>query len=340
MASLVPEDYRTTASDWGPVRGLRWRPWRLLAGICFGLAAATKWSALYPIAALGLLVWMWDAGARRTLGVRHARLRSLVVDALPAFGYLIVVGLVVYVLSWTGWLLHAEVFEQSLSDTQYGPYWGSYLETDADGFLGEAVQSLRSLWNYHQDVFTFHRDFLNDATHTYESKPIWWPVLNRPVGMQADLGIEPGTQGCQAPSDTTCLRQVLLLGTPALWWGGVVALLYAGYAWLTRRDWRFGLALVGALSAWLPWVRDDERPIFSFYAVLMLPFTIIAVTLLLGRLRGGPDASPRRRAWGTAVAGAFVVLVVLNAAWFWPIWTGELISTPDWLRRIWFKQWI
>jgi dolichyl-phosphate-mannose--protein O-mannosyl transferase len=340
MARLVPTGYRTTVDDWGPVRGLLWRPWRLAAGVFFGLACATKWNAMIPLAAFGLLVWMWDAGARRSLGVRNARMRSAVVDALPAFFYLVVVALVVYVLSWTGWLLHADVYEKALSNTQYGPYWGTYLEQDAHGFFPELLESLRSLWNYHQDVYTFHTRFLNDATHSYQSKPQWWLVLNRPVGMQADLGIEPGVDGCAAPEGSTCLRQVLLLGTPALWWGGAVALLYSFYAWVAKRDWRYGIVVVGLVATWLPWVRYDDRPIFSYYAVSILPFTIIAVTLLIGVLMGGPTASYQRRLWGTTAAGAFVVLVVVNFAWFWPVYTGELITTPDWLKRIWFRQWI
>ena len=340
IARLVPSGYRTAASDWGPVRGLLWRPWRLAAGLFFGLACATKWNALLPLAAFGLLVWMWDAGARRALGVRNARLRSFVVDALPAFGYLVVVALVVYVVSWTGWLLHAEEYEGALSNTQYGAYWGSYIERDANGFLPELWQSLRSLWNYHQDVYTFHTQFLNDATHSYQSKPQWWLVLNRPVGMMADLDIQPGTQGCDASPTSTCLRQVLLLGTPVLWWGAFAALVYSVYGWLARRDWRYGLVVVGVASTWLPWFRYDDRPIFSYYAVSILPFTIIGLTLLLGTVLGGPGASANRRMWGAGVVGAFVVLVVVNFAWFWPIYTGELITTPEWLERIWFKQWI
>ncbi|HSE70945.1 MAG TPA: phospholipid carrier-dependent glycosyltransferase, partial [Nocardioidaceae bacterium] len=228
MAQRVAADFRAGPDDWGPVRGLRFRPWRLAAGVLFGLALATKWNALFPLAAFGLLVWAWDSGARRSLGVRHAWLRSAAVDAVPAFFYLVVVALVVYMLTWTGWLLHAAEYEEALSNTQYGAYWGEYLEDDASG-VGEVTQSLRSLWNYHQDVFTFHTRFLNDATHTYQSKPQWWLILNRPVGMQADLDIKPGEQGCTAPEGSTCLRQVLLLGTPVLWWGGVLALLYAVY---------------------------------------------------------------------------------------------------------------
>ncbi len=330
----------TWGKDWGPVRGLLFRPWRLAAGVMFGLAVATKWNAVIPLAAFGLLVWAWDTGARRALGVRSAWLRSAVVDAVPAFFYLVVVALVVYVLTWSGWLLNAAEYEQTLSDTQYGAYWGSYLETDANGFFPELLQSLRSLWNYHQDVYTFHTRGLADATHVYQSNPLGWLVLNRPVGVAADLDIAPGAQGCTAAADSTCLRQVILLGTPVQWWGGVLALLYSVFAWVARRDWRYGVALVGVASTWLPWLRYDDRPIFSYYAVAIIPFTIIAITLLLGRLMGGKRASYRRRMWGTTAAGVFVVLVLVNFAWFWPIYTNELLTTPEWLQRIWFKVWI
>jgi dolichyl-phosphate-mannose-protein mannosyltransferase len=340
MARLLPPEYQAGLREWGPVRGLLWRPWRLGAGVFLGLACATKWNAIFPLAAFGLLVWMWDAGARRSIGVRHARLRSLVVDALPAFGYLVVVALVVYLLSWTGWLLHANVYEKALSRTQYGPYWGSYIEHDAKGFFPELGQSLRSLWHYHQAVYNFHTHGLDGAKHAYQSKPQGWLILNRPVGVQADTGILPGTQGCDAPADSTCVRLEVLLGTPALWWGGVLALVYAVYGWLGKRDWRFGLAVVGVLASWLPWIPNDDRPIFSYYAIAILPFTILAIVLCLGTLIGGPEASTTRRTWGTAVAGAFVVLVIVNFAWFWPIYTGELITTPQWLDRIWFKRWI
>jgi dolichyl-phosphate-mannose--protein O-mannosyl transferase len=340
MARRVPVGWQAGPGDWGPLRGLWVRPWRLLAGVLFGLAVATKWNALFPLAAFALLVWAWDAGMRRSHGVRWAWLRSALVDAVPAFVHLVVVAFVVYLVSWTGWLLNAEAYEEHLSDTQYGAYWGSYLEKDADGFVPEATQSLRSLWNYHQDVYTFHRTGLLDSEHVYASDPAGWLVLNRPVGVQADLDIRPGTQGCDAPKDSDCLRQIILLGTPALWWGGLLALGYAAFAWVARRDWRYAIPIVGVLSTWLPWLRFDDRPIFSFYAVTTIPFTVVAVTLLLGRLLGGPRTSYRRRVVGTVLAGTFVVLVVVNFAWFWPIYTGELLTKAEWMQRIWFRGWI
>jgi dolichyl-phosphate-mannose--protein O-mannosyl transferase len=308
--------------------------------VLFGLAIGSKWSALVPLAGFGLLVVVWDAGARRAIGVRWAFVKAAVVDGLPAVVYLVGAGLVVYVATWTGWLMHAHTYEVHLSDNNYGPYWGSYTKHQAHGFVDSLVQGLRSLYHYHRDVWSFHSKGLVGVKHVYASNPDGWLLLNRPVGVAADLGIKPGTQGCTAPADSTCLRQVLLLGTPALWWMGAAALLYSVYAWIGRRDWRYGLIVVGVLTTWVPFLRYADRPIFSFYAIVTLPFTVLALTLVLGRVLGSPDASPRRRVFGAIIAGAAVVLVMANFAWFWPIYTDQLLTTPQWLDRIWFRRWI
>lgn len=347
-------------SSWGPVRAVLFRPWLLAGGVCWGLAIGTKWTALYPLAAFGLLAWAWSAGARRSFGVRRPVLRSLVADAPTAFAHLVLVAFVVYLLSWTGWLANAAEYEEGLSSTQYTQFsgegrcdgetfvddapdrdarWPTATEPDASG-LGEVTQSLRSLWYYHQDVYTFHTHFLNCSTHTYQSQPSGWLLLNRPVGVAADTGIEPGTRGCTAPAGSDCLRQVLLIGTPMIWWAGIVAVLFAAAMWIGARDWRYGVAVVGVASTWLPWLLYDDRPIFLFYAVLTLPFVVLALTLAIGRLIGSSREPSTRRTVGVVVAGSFLVLVLLNFAWFWPVFTHELMTHSAWLDRIWFARWI
>ncbi|WP_435744404.1 dolichyl-phosphate-mannose--protein mannosyltransferase [Nocardioides sp. SYSU DS0663] len=356
LARLAPSP---VDGGWGPVRGLLWRPWLVGAGVCFGLAVGTKWTAAYPLAAFGLLVWAWSAGARRSAGVRWPVLRSAVVDGVPAFASLVLVALAVYVASWSGWLLHAAEYEEHLSSTQYtqfeaerpckdgaednldssGARWPTAEEPDATG-LGEPVQSLRSLWSYHRDVYTFHAHYLNCSEHDYASKPSGWLLINRPVGVAADTDIEPGTRGCDAPEGSDCLRQVLLIGTPVLWWGGILALAYAALMWVGARDWRFGVAVVGTASTWLPWLLYDDRPIFLFYLAVTLPFVVLALTLTMGKLIGGSRVATARRTAGVVVAGSFLVLVLLNFAWFWPIFTHELLTHGEWLDRIWFERWI
>jgi hypothetical protein len=296
------------------------------------------------MAAFGLLVWAWSWGARRSFGVRWPMLKSALVDGVPAFAQLVLVAFCVYVATWGGWLANAHEYEQHLSATQYthfdgGEDWPTRGAEDAEN-LGEVWQSLRSLASYHHDVYVFHTHFLDDSDHTYQSKPSGWLLLNRPVGVSADTDIQPGTQGCDAPAGSDCLRQVLLLGTPVLWWGGCLALVYAALMWVGARDWRFGVAVVGAASGWLPWLAYDDRPIFSFYAVVTVPFMVLALTLAAGRLIGPSRTPTPRRTAGVVVTGTFLVLVVLNFAWFYPVYTHQLVTHSEWLDRIWFQHWV
>lgn len=361
---LGADQARAELGDWGPVRALLFRPWLVGAGVCFGLAVGTKWTALYPLAAFGLLVWLWSAGARRSFGVQWATVRSILVDGLPAFVQLVMVAFVVYVASWTGWLVHADEYERTLSSTQYTGFyeerpciveedgtrrpdnlsddtatWPTATEPDASG-LGEVVQSLRSLFSYHQDVYTFHTHYLNCSEHTYQSQPSGWPLINRPVGAATDLDARPNPE-CTDEDNSGCYyRQVLLIGTPLVWWGGCVALAAAALLWLGGRDWRFGVAVVGTLSGWLPWLQYDDRPIFFFYSIAFLPFLVLAITLCLGKLIGPSRAPSARRTVGVVVAGSYLLLVIANFAYLYPILAYEEIPRSAWLGRMWFSRWI
>ena len=67
------------------------RPWRLAAGVCWGLALGTKWNALYVLAAFALLSLAWDVGARRLAGAGRRANLALLRDGIPAFVSLVVV---------------------------------------------------------------------------------------------------------------------------------------------------------------------------------------------------------------------------------------------------------
>ncbi|MGN0064801.1 MAG: dolichyl-phosphate-mannose--protein mannosyltransferase [Nocardioides sp.] len=328
--------------DEGATRALA-RPWLVLGGVSFGLAVGTKWSAAYALAAFGLMVWLWSWGARRAAGHRGAWWRSVVLDGVPAFVQLVGVALVVYVVSWSGWLMHAGEYERTLSNTQYttfegGEQWPTATEPDAEG-LGEVTQSLRSLWYYHQDVYTFHTEFLNDSTHPYQSSPASWLVIGRPVGVSTTLDVQPGTQGCEAPAGSDCLRQVILLGNPVVWWTGCVAMLLSLAMWVLGRDWRHGVAVVGLAATWLPWFAYDDRPVYYFYAIASLPFLVLSIALGVGTLMGSRP-SGRRRLVGVVVGGLVATAATLAFGWFWPVWTNQLLTHGEWLDRMWFTKWI
>ena len=303
------------------------RPWRIAAGVCFGLALASKWNALYTLAAFALLSLAWDIGARRLAGAGSTAGRALIRDGIPAFVSLVGISAVVYLSSWASWLA---------TRGGYARDWGE-LHPDATStkLLGK---TLASLLHYHQDIWNFHTgDFISNAEHAYRANPAGWLLVARPIGIDAVNSIKPGTDGCVGPDN--CLRVISGIGTPALWWVASIALIAAAILWVGARDWRFGIPVVGVLAGWLPWFAYQDRPLFFFYAIAFLPLSVMAVALCLGRILGDARAGDRRMVGGIVV-GVYMAIVAANFAYLYPILTDELLPYPSWLSRMWFKTWI
>jgi dolichyl-phosphate-mannose--protein O-mannosyl transferase len=336
--------------------------WRVAAGVCLGMAVATKWTGLFYVAAFGLMVVFWDHGARRAAGVRRPVAGTLLLDAAPAFAQLVVVGVITYIVTWSGWIFRP----------------GGWGRGQAAGFVpARPFEALPDLWKYHLEMLNFHTGL--DSEHPYQSWPWDWPILRRPV---AFFYTEPKGDMCAAER---CSREILGIGTPALWWGGLIALVVTAALWLVLRDWRAGAILLGFLSGWVSWFPSafSDRTMFLFYATPMLPFMVLAIVLVLGYLMGpattgppvtapaaeasglhdaygppdapdrptglkarlrqglgsGPPAGPRRVA-GAAAAGAFVLVVLANFAYFYPILSAKVMPYAEWHARIWFSSWI
>jgi dolichyl-phosphate-mannose--protein O-mannosyl transferase len=321
---LQTHDLRDLGGRFGPA--LIVRPWRIAAGLCFGLALGSKWNALYVLAAFAVLSLAWDVGARRLAGAGLRSYTAIVRDGVPAFVSMVLLSAVVYLSTWASWLASTGGYDRD---------WGSnHPEAWTTRFLGAP---LASLIQYHKDIWGFHTgDYINHATHSYDAKPIGWLLIVRPLSMHYNGDVAGGTDGCTADK---CVSAVLAIGTPALWWAGVIALVAAVILWVGARDWRFGIPVVGVLSVWLPWFSYDTRPVFYFYAIALLPFTVMAVALCLGRLIGDARAGDRRML-GAILAGAFVALVAANFAWLYPILSGESITYAQWRARMWFRSWI
>jgi dolichyl-phosphate-mannose--protein O-mannosyl transferase len=303
------------------------RPWRIAAGLCFGLALGTKWNALYILGAFALLSLAWDMGARRVAGAgRHAGW-ALIRDGVPAFVSLVLLSAVVYVTTWIGWFATSGGY-----DRQWGSQHPDAWTTRAFG------RALASFLHYQRDIWNFHTgDFIMNAQHTYRANPVGWLVLARPLGIDAVNDIRPGTSGCTGPEN--CLSVISAIGTPALWWGAVFALVAAAILWIGARDWRFGIPVVGVLAGWLPWFQFEARPLFFFYAIAIIPFSVMAVALCLGRLLG-PDEPTDRRMIGGILGGAYVALVGANFAYLYPILTDQVLPHSKWLARMWLRSWI
>jgi len=299
----------------GPRRGIRW--WRVGAGACLGLACASKWDAIWYVFAFAGLVIAWDIGARRAVGFRHHVRDALLGDArwLPvSFGLL---PAAIYVATWTGWFATSSGW-----DRNYAAQNGDHTPV---------LSPLVSLFEYHKQMLNFHVGL--HTHHPYQSQPWTWLVMARPVA----FFYPPHAKGC---GSANCSQEVLAIGTPMIWWASIATLLVCLGWWLTRRDWRAGAVLLGVAGGWLPWFLFPDRTKFYFYAVAFVPFLVLSITLCLGLIIGSARASARRRTVGAAIAGAYVLGVLLNFVYLYPILAAKVIPYASWLSRMWYHGWI
>ncbi len=299
----------------------RLRPWRLGAAVCLGLACGVKWSGLYVVAAFCVMTVLWDLGARRAAGQTRL-LPRFVADAAVAAVVVLPVVLGVYLASWVGWFR---------SESAHLRQWAA---EDPDRGVGWLPPALRSLWHYHQEMYSFHVGLTSD--HTYQSNPWSWLVQGRPTSFFYE-GPARGVDGCAVDQ---CSKAITSVGNPVVWWAGAASLLVLLFCWALRRDWRAGAILAGVAAGYLPWFAYQERTIFTFYAIVFTPFLVLGLTYALGLVLGPPTASPARRARGAVAAGAVVVAAVLVAAWFLPVWTAQVVPYDAWRMRMWFTSWI
>lgn len=305
------------------------RPWLLAAGAVFGAAAATKWSGLYALAFFLVFVTVRDLAVR--IRANQLRIKSVLRSALQALvtaGVALPAAAVVYVASWTGWVLNAGGWRR-----EPGEAWPV------------------SLAAYHADMLQWHSTLT--AQHPFQSDPLSWVFGLFPTAMyRSDVDCVGGGQ---------CVSMVSPLPNLLILWGGVAALIMlvvVVIVWATSARARlesnaFVLAaafiVTGYLSGWLPWVLTFSRSaVFQFYTVVLTPFSALALALVLGVLcssRPTPAGFRLNRSaeelQGRRIAvGIFLVAAGIVSIYFFPLWTGDPVPEWFWRAHLWLPHWV
>ena len=270
------------------------------AGIAFGLAIGCKWSAIYFVAIIGLIAVyrvLIAHDIRKTLKPIAAKFAQY--GLLPVF---------VYTLTWSGWFM---------SDR---------------GWSRQSSSNPLSSWiHYHSEMLNFHTG-LTDS-HPYEANPWNWLVMGRPTSFFYD-----SPKGCSAE---ICAQEVLALGTPLLWWVGTIAIAVVVGYWIKslishRIDMAANIVVLGLAAGYLPWFAMQQRTVFTFYAIIIEPFLILAIVYCAKLLL----ASGLKPVVSQSIVGGILALIILCFLFFIPLFTGQVITYEDWNLRMWFDSWI
>jgi dolichyl-phosphate-mannose-protein mannosyltransferase len=301
-----------------------WRPWRYAAGLAMGAALAVKWSGGLGILAALVISLAWET-TRRLEASEGSRARAFGRTLLrESFGLVVAfvaIPVLVYATTYLPWLNH---FDWDVKDL---------LETHV------------RIAKYHLfELRTLALDPESGAmtpTHYAYSRPWTWLVMVRPVPITWIDG-----QGTW--------RQILAVGNPVIFWGGVWVLPYLAFAWWRKRDWIPGLLLMAVLLQYLPWLLI-ARPQFFFYVAPFAPFLVLGLLYLLRDLSearlvlrepGGDVARdeagrPAISTWHPyrPVVWTVVLAAVALFVWFWPVLTWMEISDERFRLISWFPGW-
>lgn len=154
------------------------------------------------------------------------------------------------------------------------------------------------------------------APHAYQSEWWQWPLALQPIWYFYEVA-----DGAQ--------RGILLVGNPAILWGGLMGV--AACLWAGIRERNGVLPLAGGLwlASYLPWALIPKSPAFFYHyhlpALLLCPALAAALHF---------DGLPR---WS---APAFAVLATLLFAYFYPIIAATALPDSGAFQRwVWFDGW-
>lgn len=279
--------------------------WRLLAGLSFGLALATKWSGGLALAAAGILGIIWAVTSARAMSRAKIDTYARVFrrESLWTVAGFVVVPLVVYLLSYSVWFVGKW---PDACDPQT-PDCNRVAAT-----AGHFYRLQDSIWDYHWNL---------EATHPYQSKAWTWPLVLRPVAYHY-----------VGPPDANESHHMMAFGNPIAWYAALIAAV-----WLTirsKRRWAPGrLVLIGWGSQYLPWLAVP-RALFFFYMTPAAAFMMIGLAAALDDMRKDSKL-------GRLAVWAFLVLGIgLALYYFFPILTGEGLPYDEWRSRMWTGRWI
>ncbi|MBU4213587.1 MAG: phospholipid carrier-dependent glycosyltransferase, partial [Actinobacteria bacterium] len=84
-----------------------------------------------------------------------------------------------------------------------------------------------------------------------------------------------------------------------------------------------------------------HRTIFTFYSIAFVPWVVLTLVYVFGLIIGPREgANPKDRRTAVWAVAAVVALICVVSAFFYPIWTAQIIPYSQWHLRMWLPSWI
>ena len=247
-----------------------------LAGLCFGLGAACKWTCLYAGAGLGLiwaLHWLF-----RFLRDKREALRPFWRNVGFCLIFFVLVPALIYYASYYPYGIGKGL----------GGGLGMYFKAD---YARIVLDNQVYMFRYHSGV---------NATHPYSSRWYQWMLDVRPILYYLDYN------GSARSSFGAFVN-------PVLCWAGLAGLLVLGFCAFARRDRKALFLLLGYLAQLVPWI-FISRITFEYHYFPCSVFLVLTLGYVFAAMRGSSPRS-RAAVWGLTGLNAALFALFYPALW-------------------------
>ena len=194
----------------------------------------------------------------------------------------------------------------------------TYLATFAPAFFyADDPMTIGQLIPFQKTIYAEQTQIL--PAHTYQSAWWTWPLLIRPIWYLYEIA-----DGAE--------RGILMLGNPAIMWGGLIAVMACLWGWWRGADHRLGavaLLWIGSVAMWAIIPKSLGFYYYYYLSSIWLPVAIAAAFDRFGR--------DRLRYWDEG----FLVLSLGLFVYFYPIIAAAPLAGPMTFHRwMWFARWV
>jgi len=279
------------------------------SGLFWGFSLAAKWAAVYTIFIFA--VFFIHEFLQKSKLEKRLFIRKMIL-VIPVF--YILLPLIIYALSYSPFffLNDPNISEHIDPRSKVVKIEQSLCQPV---FSSDFCNKLAIVWNVNQQMYWYHTRL--KATHGYQSLWYTWPLDLRPVYYYV------GNFGDK-------IAQIYAFGNPAIFWPGILAVIFAIYRLRKDRKFNLGLILTGYLAFWLPWSLSP-RIMFLYHYLPSIPFLAILLAFVLEKFW--------RNKTGKILAIAYLLLVITTFIYFYPHVAAWPISNTFNNSYFWLNSW-
>lgn len=285
--------------------------WLLLSGASWGCAMSTKWNPAFVGIGLGILFFIDYIKNKKIVFNKKFNYKPIIMGATCFVAVPIVIYLASYLpIYWNpNEVCSYDVFSESGDKTT---------ETAKPNSIKGFLLYQYSMYQYHSSLGPEKNPDYYE--HPFMSRWYTWPVSYKPMWYFV------GTY------DDNMKSTIAAMGNPAIWWLTCISALYTLFHMIFSKD-KNGLFLViMILATWLPYSRIT-RDMYIYHYFIVLPYMMLTIVYMVSRLA---NWKPKFEKLVPILCAIFLLFFI----YFYPIYSGKIVSDSYIESTKWFDSWI